>query len=326
MPGIFISYRRSDSATVGRIADDLAERFGRQAVFRDIDSISFGKDFRRQLEDTLDRCDVMLAIIGSHWLQDAAGKRLLEPRTDWVRVELERAIARKIPLIPVLVDDAPMATAEVLPESLQDIAYYPQMKLDTGIDYHNHMQRLIGAIITCLSQVAASPTQADVRDPGRSAMRSPDATQHSKFGRAEAALSISAVGFAMLLWALLDRGFGALDPVRLELPWLAFLITAPSIFVCNYILHGPDTWREAWSRRPIVSTLQIVLARTIEASCWLFGVWMAFLLFFSPYTGFVGPDYFVVMIAISLLTAATAIYLFRYKWRWAKALRSSPKT
>ncbi|MEM9267240.1 MAG: hypothetical protein AAGA46_17120 [Cyanobacteria bacterium P01_F01_bin.13] len=40
---IFISYRRSDSiAETGRIYDRLATEFGRDRVFKDVDSIPFG--------------------------------------------------------------------------------------------------------------------------------------------------------------------------------------------------------------------------------------------------------------------------------------------
>jgi len=43
MANIFISYRRSDSAAIaGRIRDRLAQYYGADAIFIDIDSIPFG--------------------------------------------------------------------------------------------------------------------------------------------------------------------------------------------------------------------------------------------------------------------------------------------
>ena len=46
MPRIAISYRRDDSLDItGRIFDRLAGHFGREAVFRDIDSIPLGPIF-----------------------------------------------------------------------------------------------------------------------------------------------------------------------------------------------------------------------------------------------------------------------------------------
>jgi hypothetical protein len=43
MSRIFISYRRGDSrGSAGRLYDDLEERFGKDVVFRDLDTIEPG--------------------------------------------------------------------------------------------------------------------------------------------------------------------------------------------------------------------------------------------------------------------------------------------
>jgi len=45
-PGIFLSYRRADSAGyAGRLFDRLAERYGRSRVFMDVEAIGVGTDF-----------------------------------------------------------------------------------------------------------------------------------------------------------------------------------------------------------------------------------------------------------------------------------------
>ncbi len=52
MPRIFISYRRADSITMtGRIHDRLVARYGEKNVFKDVDDIPLGVDFRTVLED-----------------------------------------------------------------------------------------------------------------------------------------------------------------------------------------------------------------------------------------------------------------------------------
>lgn len=49
MPGIFISYRRSDNPdAVGRLYDRLVSGFGKSAVFKDVDSIPLGQDFHNE--------------------------------------------------------------------------------------------------------------------------------------------------------------------------------------------------------------------------------------------------------------------------------------
>ncbi|HEV2714513.1 MAG TPA: hypothetical protein VGU64_04565 [Terriglobales bacterium] len=51
---IVLSYRRSDSDVItGRIRDNLANHYGEDAVFMDIDSIPLGFDYREQMRDAL---------------------------------------------------------------------------------------------------------------------------------------------------------------------------------------------------------------------------------------------------------------------------------
>jgi len=52
MAGIFISYRREDSAGwAGRLHDRLSARFGRRAVFIDVDTLAPGQDFPTTIEE-----------------------------------------------------------------------------------------------------------------------------------------------------------------------------------------------------------------------------------------------------------------------------------
>ena len=75
---IFISYRRQDSGDVtGRIYDRLVQQFGREAIFKDVDSIPLGVDFRISLGDAVGQCNLLLAVIGRRWLsiQNESGAR-----------------------------------------------------------------------------------------------------------------------------------------------------------------------------------------------------------------------------------------------------------
>src|SRR5215467_8027564 len=120
MPGTFISYRRADTRWItGRIFDRLKSRYGSDSVFMDIDSFCPGTDFPEYLKKILDGCDVMLAIIGPHWLRDETGANVLANEDDWVRLEVGTALARKIPVIPVLIDRTEIPKARDMPESLR---------------------------------------------------------------------------------------------------------------------------------------------------------------------------------------------------------------
>ena len=147
MPRITISYRRDDSLDItGRIFDRLAGHFGREAVFRDIDSIPPGADFRRHIDQVLDESDIILAIVGPRWIgPDNEQLRLASP-ADPVRLEIETALRKDKPLIPVLVSRAVMPHPDVLPASIHDFVYRNAVQVDSGQDFDVHVGRLIRAI------------------------------------------------------------------------------------------------------------------------------------------------------------------------------------
>ena len=147
MPRITISYRRDDSLDItGRIFDRLAGHFGREAVFRDIDSIPPGADFRRHIDRVLDESDIILAIVGPRWIGPDNEQPRLASRDDLVRIEIETALRKDKPLIPVLVSRAVMPHPDVLPDSLHDFVYHHAVQVDSGLDFDVHVDRLIRAI------------------------------------------------------------------------------------------------------------------------------------------------------------------------------------
>ncbi|HEX4963153.1 MAG TPA: toll/interleukin-1 receptor domain-containing protein [Thermoanaerobaculia bacterium] len=116
MSGIFISYRRSDSSGYAHALNGrLTSQFGRRRVFMDVDSIEPGRDFIEAIDRALSSCSVFLVLIGPRWAADGH----LGEATDFVRLELEAALARQMRVIPVLLDGTEMPHAEALPESLR---------------------------------------------------------------------------------------------------------------------------------------------------------------------------------------------------------------
>ena len=125
MPGIFINYRRDDAPGVaGRLYDHLARSFSRGQLFIDVDAIKPGLDFVKQLDAQASQCDVLLAVIGPHWVNaaDDKGQRRLDGDHDYVRIEIASALKRDIPVIPVLIDGASMPAEAKLPEDLKPLA------------------------------------------------------------------------------------------------------------------------------------------------------------------------------------------------------------
>lgn len=145
-PRIFISYRRADSTDVtGRIYDRLREHFGKTAIFKDVDSIPPGVDFREHLEKAVGKCKIFLVVIGDRWLDAKQRNRIQDP-DDFVRIEIESALNRNITIIPLLVRGASMPAEGKLPPSLQKLVYRNGISIRSDPDFHGDMDRLIEAI------------------------------------------------------------------------------------------------------------------------------------------------------------------------------------
>lgn len=147
MPKIFISYRRADSEIItGRIYDRLEIAFGADAIFKDVDNIPPGVDFRTVMQDAVNASDVVLAIIGPDWLdiRNDDGQRRLELPDDFVRFELETALSTDDVLtVPVLVKNATAPSAKALPPSLRQLAFHNAVKIRNDPDFRRDCDWLI---------------------------------------------------------------------------------------------------------------------------------------------------------------------------------------
>ncbi|MEM5341549.1 toll/interleukin-1 receptor domain-containing protein [Paraburkholderia azotifigens] len=148
MRPIFISYRREDSeGQAGRLFESLREVFGEHTVFMDVATIEPGADFRRAIETNIDKCAVLLSLIGRTWLTvtDRDGKRRLDNPTDFVRIETASALKRGVTVIPVLVQGATMPQEADLPADIKDLAYRNSVEL-THARWDSDLQLLINAL------------------------------------------------------------------------------------------------------------------------------------------------------------------------------------
>jgi len=178
MPKILISYRRSDTAGIaGRIFDRLVARFGRESIFMDVDHIPFGIDFRDHIRETLLAGDMLLAIVGPRWLGPREGARArMHDENDPVRVEIETALQHGVTLIPVLVDGAPMPTPADLPKALERFSFLNAAPVDSGRDFHQHIDRLIRTIERILDAKAGVPAPPPAPPSAGHAAPAPPAT------------------------------------------------------------------------------------------------------------------------------------------------------
>ena len=118
-PRIFISYRRDDSQGFARsIHDRLAQHFGPDAVFRDVNDIEPGRPWAEAIDHALASCDVFVLLIGRRWLEatDDEGNRRLDDPEDRHRREIETAVNRRVRIFVALMEDAHMPRRKELPE------------------------------------------------------------------------------------------------------------------------------------------------------------------------------------------------------------------
>jgi hypothetical protein len=121
MPGVFLSYRRSDAGGwAGRLKDHLVLRFGANRVWQDVDDLPLGSDYLPTILENITKADGVLVIIGPHWLDKGptgAKARLHQP-DDILRLEIQHALKKPSGVIPTLVGGAQMPKSSSLPRSI----------------------------------------------------------------------------------------------------------------------------------------------------------------------------------------------------------------
>jgi hypothetical protein len=174
---IFMSYRREETSyATGWLFDRLTEKFGGGQVFKDVDSIELGDDFVERISAAVGSCDVLLALIGEEWLTmtDARGRRRLDQPDDFVRVEIEAALARQVRVIPILVDGAAMPSADELPPSMAKLVRRQALELSPSrFDFDT--SRLMTVLERTLAEVRR--TSDDVVSPGASTVTAASPSQ-----------------------------------------------------------------------------------------------------------------------------------------------------
>lgn len=121
-PTIFLCYRRDDSQdAAGRLHDRLATTYGAESVFMDIESVPLGVDFVDHVKIEIARCHAVIVMIGRQWLtlETKRGTRRLDDPEDLARIEIAAALRQRVPVIPVLVQNASMPDRDELPDDLR---------------------------------------------------------------------------------------------------------------------------------------------------------------------------------------------------------------
>lgn len=150
---IFVSYRREDAPGDARsICVRLGRSFGDANVFIDVDRLQAGQRFDRELDKALAKCEVLIAIIGSRWME-LLSDHAQRGKRDYVRDEIAAALKRDIVVIPVIVGrEAQMASLplpEDLPENVRDLVFYQKHNI-AHESFSRDAAHLVAAIKTVL--------------------------------------------------------------------------------------------------------------------------------------------------------------------------------
>lgn len=246
---IFISYRRTDSAGyAGRIYDRLVAHFGVDTIFMDVDTIEGGTDFVDVLEDAVQSCDVLIALIGKQWLslKDNTGERRLDNPEDFVRIEVAAALKRKIRVIPVLVDGAEMPQPMELPENLRALARRNALQVNHH-SFNPDAYRLIEHLESALGEaersrvliapalrvenekVAKEKARLEAEEQAREAATKKEAERNAaekatqeRAQRRDARIAVLKKQFSSLVPLLRVTGFTGFAAVLLGIGWWTF--------------------------------------------------------------------------------------------------------
>jgi TIR domain len=141
---VFICYRDQDNPfAAGRIADFLKSRLGPSNVFRYVEKV--GVTFDEITKRLLDS-DVVLVVVGKNWKTASADGRLwFNDPNDFLRIEIEYAFGRGLPVIPVLIEDSSLGYPAEYPDPLKPLTRINPARV-SGRDFEKEAEALLGVV------------------------------------------------------------------------------------------------------------------------------------------------------------------------------------
>jgi hypothetical protein len=159
---IFICYRRTDRDFARNIERELTASFGAQTVFLDFDQVKGGQRWKTKVLEVLDDRPVMVTLITTRWNSRQKGKPKLLYEEDHVRFELEAALERDLPIVPVLYERANWPKPSDIPTTLHSVLGF--QRVPVSHERWDHDAHQLVEALTSLGVAPANPqthTQPD---------------------------------------------------------------------------------------------------------------------------------------------------------------------
>ena len=215
--GVFISYRRGETSGQARaLHDRLAQRFGADRVFMDVDSIAPGADFVQKIEEAIGSSGVALVLIGRDWLSRESDEHLLDDPMDFIRLEADTALRSGVPVIPILVERARMPAPEELPESLRPLTRRNALELE-----NQRWEYDVGRLVRAVEQLVDPTPVVSRPEPDTVGIRPEVIDKPTKQGdrpRRSRRLVLAGLGVLVAVIALVVVLLLRPGPVRTSLP------------------------------------------------------------------------------------------------------------
>lgn len=182
---LFVNYRRADNAIfVELIRTWFMQRYGRENVFMDFDTIPPFARFEDFIRQKVRECDAVVSIIGPQWLELMQTKEA-EGQPDYVRIELEEALQYDKVIAPLCIEGANVPSEEEIPANLRTIFQRNVPSLHSGRDILQNIHWIMDALEEELAKVGIIAQPAPPTEQARFLKESSQQTR-SRFNLHEA--------------------------------------------------------------------------------------------------------------------------------------------
>jgi hypothetical protein len=152
---VFISYRREDTEHFAQsLCRALAQHLPKYQFFIDTQNLEPGSKFREEIEQKLQSCNTLVAVIGERWLSPR-----LKESDDLLCFEIATALKRNIRVVPVLVNRAKMPKPSDLPSSLETLPDWTAIEVRSS-HWDSDVQILISVLKGLPEKTEAEQNQA----------------------------------------------------------------------------------------------------------------------------------------------------------------------